>query len=43
MKRLPALQKVIELQSFSKSRVSTCYTQSAISHMIASFRKRICD
>ncbi len=36
MKRLLALQKVIELQSFSKAALALGYTQSAISHMIAS-------
>lgn len=36
MKRLITLQKVIELQSFSKAASALGYTQSAISHMIAS-------
>ncbi|EHN59015.1 LysR family transcriptional regulator [Oenococcus kitaharae] len=35
MKRLLALQKVIELRSFSKAALALGYTQSAVSHMVA--------
>lgn len=34
--RLLALQKVIELKSFSKAALALGYTQSAVSHMVAS-------